>query len=85
MKHATIILSLLKKVLFKLDSIDKRLSKLEQNATSNEVMPYCDSKIVTKLNYYVGDNSHCPQCLQDLSTNTVCNSVNCPYMCKVTC
>ena len=85
MKHATIILSLLKKAILKLDSIEQRLAKLEQKSSCNSNIPYSDSKVVTKLNYYVGDNSNCPQCLQDLSKNPVCNSVNCPYACKVTC
>lgn len=85
MKHSTIILSVLKKVIHKLDSIEKRLAKLEQTSSGQTAIPYCDSKIVRKLNYYVGDNSHCPQCLQDLSKNSVCGSVNCPYSYKVTC
>jgi len=85
MKHSTIILSLLKKTISKLDSIDKRLAKLEQNTNTSETNSYCNQKILTKLNYYVGDDSTCLQCLQDLSKNTACNSVNCPYACKITC
>jgi hypothetical protein len=85
MKNSTLILTLLKKVIYKLDRIEERLAKLEQISNFTPTIPYSDSRVVTKLNYYVGDNSNCPQCLQDLSKNPVCNSVNCPYACKVTC
>lgn len=50
MKHATIILSLLKKVLFKLDSIDKRLSKLEQNDNDIEDVMSKFAMLVSKYN-----------------------------------
>jgi hypothetical protein len=79
-KEKSSIISLLRKAILKLSSIEQRLEKLE-NKLDNSIQ---QSPNVT---LYLNKSSAatCPQCNVDLSKNLACMSVNCPYACKVTC